>query len=334
MPSWLLSAVRTPDAAAAAEHSQLSDDSWRILGIATATEHSALIDAATATEHSQLSGNIGSDGPGHRVVSIGSVKIRHDASNEPATRVMELVQHEIHLRLHLYISNDEIRDYCSRSATEQTDTSVCGRIRDLYYNKHSWSGTIEAISRCVAAYQRAADALEISACESIMNKLKRHVQALLQKCVPNTYVRQIVMDIITDYIWNRSCNVALHMLLDDILTSEERPKELSQQEFNYALDLLEACAGCLRTSGDEILAELSHYRRSATEQTDTQHPYSNTACRNSSRQKARAVRQSRSMHSETSCETLRNGCKSLPHSSLITETRPNIRERERSVEHP
>ena len=59
------------------------------------------------------------------------------------------------------------------------------------------------------------------------------------------------------------------MLLDDILTSEERPKELSQQEFNYVIDLLEACAGCLRTSGDEILAELSHYRRSATEHTDT-----------------------------------------------------------------
>lgn len=93
--------VRTPDAAAAAELSQLSNDSWHILGIATATEHSALIDAASATKHSQLSGNIGSDGPGHRVVSIGSVKIRHDASNEPVTRVMELMQHEIHLRLHL-----------------------------------------------------------------------------------------------------------------------------------------------------------------------------------------------------------------------------------------
>ena len=77
--------VRTPDAAAAAELSQLSNDSWHILGIATATEHRALIDAATATEHSQLSGNIGPDGPGHRVVSIGSVKIRHDASNAPVS---------------------------------------------------------------------------------------------------------------------------------------------------------------------------------------------------------------------------------------------------------
>ena len=261
--------VRTPDAAAAAELSQLSNDSWHILGIATATEHSALIDAASATEHSQLSGNLGSDGPGHRVVSIGSVKIRHDASNEPVTRVMELMQHEIHLRLHLYISSDEITDYCSCSATEQMDTSVWGRIREFYFNKHSWSGTIEAISRCVGAYQRAADALEISACEDIMNKLKRRIQALLQKCVPNAYLRQNAMDIITDYIWNQSCNTALHMLLDDILTTEERPKELSQQEFNYVLDLLEACAGCLRTADDEILAELSHYHRFATEHTDT-----------------------------------------------------------------
>jgi hypothetical protein len=261
--------VRTPDAAAAAELSQLSNDSWHILGIATATEHSALIDAASATEHSQLSGNIGSDGPGHRVVSIGSVKIRHDASNEPVTRVMELVQHEIHLRLHLYISSDEIRDYGSCSATEQMDTSVWGRIREFYFNKHSWSGTIEAISRCVGAYQRAADALEISACEDIMNKLKRRIQALLQKCVPNAYLRQNAMDIITDYIWNQSCNTALHMLLDDILTSQARPRNLSQQEFNYVLDLLEACAGCLTTADDEILTELSHYRRSATEHTDT-----------------------------------------------------------------
>jgi hypothetical protein len=121
----------------------------------------------------------------------------------------------------------------------------------------------------VAAYQRAADARENSACEEISKKLKRHLQALVQKCVPNVYIRLNLMNCITDYIWNRSCNVAVHMLLDDILTSEKCRKELSQQEFNYVFDLLEACAGCRRASGDEILAELSHYRRSATEHTDT-----------------------------------------------------------------
>ena len=99
------SAIRTPEAAAAAERSQRKNDSWHIRGVATDTEHNALIDVVSATEHKQLTGN-NSDGPGHRVVSIGSTTIRHDASNEPVTRVMDLVQQDIHLRLHLYISND------------------------------------------------------------------------------------------------------------------------------------------------------------------------------------------------------------------------------------
>ena len=122
------------------------------LGIATATEHSGIL---LCDNISQGRGSpLGSDGllgscshrfPGHRVFSIGSVKIRHDVSNEPATRVIAKVQHEIHCRLHLYISSDEIIemcDYCSDPATEQEG------IRGS--SSKSWSGTIEAISRCVA----------------------------------------------------------------------------------------------------------------------------------------------------------------------------------------
>ena len=241
---------------AATEHS-VSRHRWHILGFATAAEHSALVDEDSCD-------NICPDGTRYRVVSIGSVQIRHDVFNETMPRVLAVLQREVHHRLHLHISSDEMTDYCSRSATEQTNTSVHGRNRDLCYNKHSYSGTIEAISRCVAAYHRAADAFETSACDDIMNKLTRHVRALLEKCVPNAYLQEYVMDVITDYIWNRSCNVALHRVLDDILTSHAFS---SQQELSYVVDLLEACVVCVRTSGDEILAELSHYRRSATEQT-------------------------------------------------------------------
>ena len=234
------------------------------LGIATATEHSGIL---LCDNISQGRGSpLGSDGllgscnhrfPGHRVFSIGSVKIRHDVSNEPATRVIAKVQHEIHCRLHLYISSDEIIemcDYCSDPATEQEG------IRGS--SSKSWSGTIEAISRCVAAYQKATNADEISNGEDIMNKLKSYVQALLQKCVPNVYLRQHVASVITDYIWNRSCNVALHMLLDDIVTSGKCSRTPSQQDLNYTVDLLGHCAGYLKTSYHEILTELLHYRRS------------------------------------------------------------------------
>ena len=195
----------------AATRSATEQPIFTTLGIATATEHNALL----------LGGNIGSDGSGRRVFSIGSVVIRHDVSNEPATRVIAKVQHEIHCRLHLYIANDEIIemcDYCSRPATEREG------IRGS--SPKNW-GTIEAISRCVAAYQRAANASEISNCEDIMNKLKSYVQALLQKCAPNVYIRQHVTSVITDYIWNRPCNVAFRLLLDDICTSGERRSENS-----------------------------------------------------------------------------------------------------------
>ena len=91
--------------------------------------------------------------------------------------------------------------------------------------------------------QLTNEALDISACEDIMNKFKRHVQTLLQKCVQSPYIRPSVVDIITDYTWNRSCNVAMHMFLDDILTLQKRPTQLSQQEFDYAFDLLQVCMG-------------------------------------------------------------------------------------------
>ena len=214
------------------------------LGIATATEHSALV----------LGGNIVSDRPGHRVFSIGSVKISQDVSNGPVTRVVAKMQHEIHCRLHL--------SKCSMKFTADSLPTI--EMGDDCSRK-SWSGTIEAISRCVAAYERAANAYEISNCEDIMSKLLRYVQSLLQKCVSNVYLRQHVTSIITDYIWNRCCNVALRMLLDDIVTSGKRSTTSSQQDLNYTVDLLEHCADYLKTYSDEILTELLHYR-SATEQ--------------------------------------------------------------------
>ena len=112
------------------------------------------------------------------------------ARHEPAIRAMERVRHGIQDRLHLSISRQEIRDHCSRSATEHTGT------RAYPYKQHaprSWSGTVEAISRSVAAYQRAAHATEQSACADIMNKLKRHAQALLQKCTPRAYLRECAL---------------------------------------------------------------------------------------------------------------------------------------------
>ena len=198
------SVVAIPDAATATEHSQRRGDRWQILGVATATEHREL--SVAAERETSLA---------HRVISIGSVKICRAARHDCATRAMELVRHGIQDRLHVTISLHEISHHCNRSATEHTGT------RAYPYNQRaprSWSDTVEAISRSVTTYQRAAHATEQIACADIMDMLKDHVQELLQKCVPGAYLRDCALSIITTYIWNRTCWMTFLLLLDDIVT--------------------------------------------------------------------------------------------------------------------
>ena len=234
---------------AATERSPLGDDGFQILGLATVAEHIALIHGATATEHS------------HRVYSIGSAKIRHDAANATETRVLEELQREVDIRLHIR-PHSELRCYCTRFATEQADASGCGNVCDIPLKKQSWSGNINAISLSIAAYHRAVDASEH---ENIINKLKARVQELLRKCVPNAYLREPIIEGVMKHIWNRICNVALAFFLNAFVTSQEAR---SQEERNFAIDILQASLRCLRTSHHKILEELRYCRRSATEQTD------------------------------------------------------------------
>ena len=248
----MCSAVAIPDAATATEYSEQKWNRWLILGVATATEHGDLNFAAERDTAMSP-----------RVISIGSVKFFRAGRHDRTTRVMELVRHGIQDRLHLTISWHEIRDHCNRSATEHTGT------RAYPYNQHtprSWSSTVEAISRSVAAYQRAAHATEQSACADIMHTLKSHVQALLQKCFPGAYLRDCALDIIIAYIWNRICNVAFLMLGDDICFGDI---SLSQSEINDALELIETCQHCLRNFCDEILTDLKHFSCFATEPRNT-----------------------------------------------------------------
>ena len=255
-------AVAIPAAATATEHSQRREDRWQILGVASATEHSELNFAAERET-----------AMAPRVISIGSVKFLRAARHDRTTRAMELVRHGIQDRLRLTISWHEISDHCDRSATEHTST------RAYPYNQRtqrSWSGTVEAISRSVAAYQRAAHATEQSACADIMRTLKSHVQALLKKCRPGAYLRDCALDIIMAYIWSRICNVAFLMLREDIYTNQWPPEKLSQSELNDCFELVETCQHCLKNLCDEILTDLKHFACSATEPTNTSLA---TACR-------------------------------------------------------
>ena len=242
------SAVGSPDTLAATEYSQQSRSRWQTLGVATTTEHSEL--TATASRDTAFA---------PRVVSIGSVKIFREARHDSATLTKELVRRGIQERLHVAISCHDISNQSNRAATKHTNT------RPYPYMYTSWSAIIERISESVAAYQRTPYATEPSGCANILYVLKTHVQTLLHKCIPGAYVRDCAMNVITEYIWNRTCNEAFLMLLDDIITEQWPREKLSQSEIYDAIELIETCLRCLTTDHDDILIELKHYCSSATE---------------------------------------------------------------------
>ena len=71
-------------------------------------------------------------------------------------------------------------------------------------------------------------------------------------------IREHAIDIITEYMWNRTCNVAFHRVLDDIITNQASFRsELSQQEIADALVLMEVCMCSLKDASNKMVADLS-----------------------------------------------------------------------------
>ena len=121
---------KTATTAAATKHCPPSNFNWDIIGMATATEHNQIADGQLVTdaEHNHWTRNV--------TFSIGSIKIRTDASNAHTIRVLQVLEQEVHSRIHSEISEDELIQISC--ATEQMHS----RIPDWHYQKQSWSGTI------------------------------------------------------------------------------------------------------------------------------------------------------------------------------------------------
>ena len=218
---------------------------WKIVGIATAAEHSEL-NAAAGQDATFTS----------RVISIASVKISRAACPDPATLTQQIVQRGIEERLSVTTFCHDISKHCDSEAIKHTNSHPYPNMRI------SWSQTIDSIATSVAACQRTSYATEQNACVYVNEILKIHVQKLLDKCIPGAYALDCAMQIITKFIWNRSCAEAFSMLLDDILAEQWPHEMLSLSERRDVLDLIETCLQYLTTDCDKTLANLEHYRRS------------------------------------------------------------------------
>ena len=143
--------------------------------------------------------------------------------------------------------------------------------RDAGWNptmqRKSWSGTIEAISRCIAAFQKATDATEHSACEDTANKTRDYAIALAHK-TPAYCPREDLLALLHQFMENRTYNLAFTHLLNQLFLSEHERDgpfwilaELHKQE---CLRIIDKCIDAIRNQADHLLREMAEYRANQT----------------------------------------------------------------------
>jgi hypothetical protein len=127
----------------------------------------------------------------------------------------------------------------------------------------SWSSTVEAISRCIAAYQKATDATEHSECQDIITKTCDYAIALTHK-TPAYCNHEDFLALIHQFMENRTYNLAFTHLLNQIFRCEhERDGPFwslvggsstvcgSQKE--ECLQIIERCMDAIRNHADHLL---------------------------------------------------------------------------------
>ena len=89
---------------------------------------------------------------------------------------------------------------------------------DITVQGKSWSGIIEAISRCIAAFQKATDATEHIQCQDIATKTCDYAIALTHK-TPAYCGHGDLLALVHQFMKNRTYNLAFAHLLDRALLS-------------------------------------------------------------------------------------------------------------------
>ena len=134
----------------------------------------------------------------------------------------------------------------------------------------SWSGTIEAISRCIAAFQRATDATEHSACQDIATKTCDYAIALTHK-TPAYCGHGDLLTLVHEFVKNRTYNLAFSHLLDQVFLFEHErdgpfwslaggSSRVCESQKVECLAIIERCMDAIRNQADHLLHGMDVYR--------------------------------------------------------------------------
>ena len=134
----------------------------------------------------------------------------------------------------------------------------------------SWSGTIEAISRCIAAFQKATDATEHIQCQDIATKTCDYAIALACK-TPAYCGREDLLALVYQFMQNRTYNLAFIHLLNQSRLCEQEDDSFwslvsdlptvpwcgSQKE--ECLRIIELCMDAIKNHADHLQRQMEVY---------------------------------------------------------------------------
>ena len=134
----------------------------------------------------------------------------------------------------------------------------------------SWSATIEAISRCIAAFQKATDATEHSECQCIATKTCDYAIALARK-TPAYSGHEELLALVHQFMQNRVYNLAFIHLLDRAICSREHEdddsfwslvRDVAHPSFwkEECLRTIEVCMDAIRNHANHLQSQMDVYR--------------------------------------------------------------------------
>ena len=129
----------------------------------------------------------------------------------------------------------------------------------------SWSAIIEAISRCIAAFQKATDATEHRECQCIATKLCDYAIALARKS-PADCGHEDLLALVHQFMQNRTYNLAFTHLLDRACLCEHEDDDLfwslvcDSPQKEECLRIIEMCMEAIRNHADRLRRQMEAYK--------------------------------------------------------------------------
>ena len=111
-----------------------------------------------------------------------------------------------------------------------------------------WPTSIESISRCVAAYHRAANGAEHDECDGIVDNIGAYAHTLCTR----TNCSDQLLKLLHQWIENRSINMALRLCLERCLAERTCWKHVTDEERAQAVHLMKTAMEIVQMNGERL----------------------------------------------------------------------------------